>query len=120
MKRIVVAGSRGFDDYKYLKSKLDQITWNEGDVIISGGAKGADSLGERYAKEHSIRLEVYSADWDQYGKRAGYIRNKQMAEACTHGMVFWDGESKGASHMIDLLKEYERKFVVFLYNKEDK
>lgn len=118
MKRIVVAGSRNFNDYEYLRSKLDQIIWKEGDTIISGGANGADKLGERYAREHNIKLEVYPANWDQYGKRAGYMRNKQMAEVCTHGVVFWDGESKGSAHMIDLLGEYKRKFVVFLYNEE--
>ena len=113
MKKVVIAGSRTCDDYDFVKSKLNQIKWKEDDVIISGCADGADSLGERYAKEHNIKLERCPADWDQYGKKAGYIRNKKMAEVCTHAVVFWDGKSKGSALMIDLLSKFRRRYVVF-------
>ncbi len=71
-------------------------------IIISGVAKGADQYGERYGLEHNIPIERYPADWDTYGKSAGYIRNSIMADIGDVVLVFWDGESKGAKHMFNL------------------
>jgi hypothetical protein len=75
--------------------------------IISGGARGADRLGERYAKERGITLKIMPADWQTYGKSAGYRRNAQMAEYATHAIIFWDKQSLGTKNMIDLAEEYK-------------
>lgn len=104
MIKIVVAGSRDFARYDILKSSLDQLLLNEKDVtIISGTARGADQLGERYAKEKGYGLLRFPANWDKFGKSAGYIRNEEMAENTDAVVVFWNG-SRGTKHMIDIAK----------------
>ena len=120
MYKIVVAGCRDFVDYNHLKSCLDpQIAQLivENNIldeieIVSGGARGADSLGERYAREWNFALKRFPADWNQYGKRAGYIRNEQMAKYADACICFWDGQSKGTKHMIDLARKYNLKLIV--------
>lgn len=108
MLRLIVAGSRVFSDYELLKQRLDYYLKNQLDVtILSGTAQGADRLGEIYARERGYKLEQYPANWEQYGKSAGYKRNEQMAQLATHLVAFWDGESKGTKHMIDLAAKYQ-------------
>lgn len=106
--RVIVAGSRSFNDYVSVKANLDEMFdgVEEEITIISGTARGADQLGERYARENGIPLERYPAEWGKYGKRAGYLRNKQMAEKATHLVAFWDGKSRGTKHMINLAQEH--------------
>ena len=70
--------------------------------IVSGTAMGADRLGERYAKENGYKLKRFPAEWDKYGKSAGYRRNAEMAKYADACVVFWDGVSRGTKHMIDL------------------
>ena len=102
--RIIVAGSRGFDDYDLLRDTLDNYITETLEglriEIVSGGARGADALGERYAKERDNKLRVFPANWKEHGKSAGYIRNKQMAEYADELIVFWDGVSRGSLGMI--------------------
>lgn len=111
--RIIIAGSREFDDYGMLKEKVDefllQIGVNHNDIvtIVSGMAKGADTLGERYAAEKGYPLTRFLARWAIYGKRAGIIRNEEMAKYADHLIAFWDGKSKGTKNMIDLAREYK-------------
>jgi hypothetical protein len=100
--RVIVAGSRSFKDYELLCKTLDEM---EITSIISGGARGADRLGERYAKERGIPLEQYPAQWDRYGNQAGFIRNVEMAENADTLVAFWDGFSGGTLHMITVAKE---------------
>ena len=64
-------------------------------------ARGADRLGERYAKEHGYKVIYMPADWDLYGKSAGFKRNVQMAEYADALVAFWDGVSFGTKHMIE-------------------
>lgn len=99
--RTIVAGSRGFSDYGRLVAALDM---REISVVLSGTARGADRLGERYASERGIAVERYPAQWDVYGKRAGYLRNQEMAERADALVAFWDGVSPGTRHMIDLAR----------------
>lgn len=90
-----------------LKQKLDYLLSNQSDIIIiSGTAKGADTLGERYAEEKSYEVWRYPADWNTYGKKAGYIRNEKMAQVADALVAFWDGKSRGTKHMIDLAYKY--------------
>lgn len=110
MFKVIIAGGRDFNDYELLKEKCDwflsnKIQLDEPVVIISGGATGADSLGEKYAKENNLILERKPADWDKYGKSAGYRRNKEMVNIADAAIFFWDGQSKGTKHTIDLCKE---------------
>lgn len=105
MNKIIVAGSRNFQDYTLLKQKLDHILKNlDGIEIVSGNARGVDRLGERYAQEKRYRLKLFPANWAKYGKSAGYRKNLVMQNYATHVVCFWDGKSKGTKHMIDISK----------------
>lgn len=101
--KVIIAGSRDFRNYPLLKEKCDYILeGGNGIEIVSGGARGADKMGEFYAKERGYGLKVFPADWEKFGKSAGFIRNKQMAEYSDTLICFWDGQSKGTQHMINL------------------
>lgn len=121
--RIIVAGSRSFDNYKVLKDALDQlfsslIEDGEEIFIVSGTARGADQLGERYAKERGFGILRFPADWSQ-GKKAGYLCNVTMsnnAEAC---VCFWDKVSPGTRHMINIAKRKGLDTVVLDFNGEE-
>ena len=114
--KVVVAGCRYYDDYSEAKEYIDLCLAdikNENDIIIvSGGAKGADTLGERYAKENDFKIEKYPANWEKYGKSAGPMRNKKMAQSSDMVICFWDGESRGTRSMIEYANEYKRKLFV--------
>ena len=114
--RVIVAGGRDFFDYKLLKEKLDcLLSKKENVIIVSGMAKGADSLGERYAREHGLIISYYPALWNQNGNRAGFIRNEEMAKNAEACICFWDGTSTGTKHMIDTAKSMNLKLRVFGY-----
>ena len=107
--KIIIAGGRDFMDYNLLKEKVNKILQEKRVshkiVIISGCARGADTLGLRYASENAFDVEEYPANWDKYGKKAGYMRNVEMAENADALIAFWDGKSKGTKHMIDIATE---------------
>lgn len=77
---LLIAGSRGFEDYELLKQYTDYALRNrtESIVIISGGARGADTLAKQYAYEKQYEYLEFKADWNTFGKSAGYIRNEEM------------------------------------------
>lgn len=107
--KIVIAGSRKFNDYDFLKKKVNKFLENKKDshkiIIISGHAKGTDELGERYAKEKGYNTKIYPAEWKKYGRAAGPIRNKIMINKANALIAFWDGKSRGTSSSINLAKE---------------
>lgn len=111
MFKVIIAGSRSFQDYPMLKKYADFKLSNIKDTIeiVSGGAKGADSLGERYAKENGYSLKVFPADWERFGKAAGYMRNVEMARYADALLAFWDGKSCGTMHMIQIAYNYDLK-----------
>jgi hypothetical protein len=102
--RVVIAGGREFGNYELLREICDEHILPDSE-IVSGGARGTDKLGERYAKETGRGLKIFPADWDKHGKGAGHIRNKQMAEYSDMLIAFWDGESKGTKNMIETSKK---------------
>ena len=116
-KRVIIAGGRDFNNYKELKKYCDKMLSKISHKveIVSGGARGADRLGEKYAKEKGYKTYLYSADWESYGKSAGVIRNEQMAEFADLLIAFWDGESKGTANMIGLAKGYGLGIRVYYY-----
>lgn len=93
--RLIIAGSRTLSPtVEDIASTLSQLEWSP-TMIISGTARGADQAGEAYAEHHHLPIERYPADWTQYGKSAGYIRNKMMVSRADAVLLFWDGFSKG-------------------------
>ena len=117
----LVVGSRTFNDYDLMCEKLDYLLMNYSQVaIVSGGAKGADTLAEKYAKEHNYPLRVYKADWNAYGKRAGFLRNEEMHKCISiyenKGVVaFWDGNSSGTAHNFELAIKYNNPIRIYNY-----
>lgn len=131
--RVIIAGSRDFDDFpKLMNSSIEILTGiskKRDDLdrirIISGTARGADKLGEQYAKIAGYELSKFPADWGGLGKRAGYVRNAEMAkfavEDDSYGVLiaFWDGQSRGTKHMIDLAKRYGLEVHVVNYKENN-
>lgn len=115
--KVIVAGGRDFFDYNFLKEKVDNILSSIKDEIeiVSGNAKGADELGERYAKERGYKIKRFPANWTQHGKAAGPLRNEEMAKYADACICFWDGSSRGTSNMIDNAKKYKLKLRVVNY-----
>lgn len=112
--KFAVIGSRSFDDYTLLKSTLD---YYDICLIISGGDKGADSLAKKYAIEREISIKEFLPNWDQYGKAAGFIRNKLIINECDEIIAFWDGISKGTKQGIEYAQEIGKPFHVIKFIK---
>ena len=129
MCRIAIVGSRDFNNYEYLKFELlkyinkrldSTITpgqpYKRVDLeveIVSGGARGADTLAEKFANEFGFKTVIYKPDWDLYGKRAGFIRNAKIVDACDILFAFQINKSRGTQHSIDLAREKNKEVYVF-------
>jgi len=117
--KVIIAGSRGFSNYKLLKEQCNKYLREKRKtcniVVVSGHARGADTLGEKYAKEEGFDLEIYPAQWDKYGKSAGFRRNEQMGNIADALIAFWDGKSHGTKHMIDIMNEKNLQVKVVEY-----
>ena len=111
-KRIVIAGCRNYTNYeeaeKYIDFCVSKLCKQHTLVILSGGYRGADALGEQYAIAHGYAIERYPADWATLGKAAGPIRNRKMAEAADYIICFWDEKSKGTKSMIDCARKAKK------------
>lgn len=120
--KVIIAGTRSFDDYSLLCRKCDEILLKKAQthsiVIISGTAKGADSLGERYACERGYTIQRFPADWKTSGKAAGVIRNAEMAKAADALICFWDGKSRGTYNMISQAKRNSLDTRIIKYLKK--
>lgn len=105
--RVIVCGSRTFEDRKLCFETLNQVLDGVTDVeIVSGHAKGADMFGEEYGDLHGFKVSIFKPDWKMYGRGAGPVRNRRMLEYALEEeavvIAFWDGKSKGTKNMIDL------------------
>ena len=105
--KLAIIGSRNFNDY-FLLTKILESYKSETTLVVSGAAKGADSLGEKWAIENNIKTLIFPANWEKYGKRAGFIRNEDIIKNCDYVIAFWDGISKGTSHSLNLAKKYNK------------
>lgn len=115
--RIIVAGGRDFNDYDLLHSSLVELLFEIDDTntteieFVSGTCRGADVLGEQFAYNYNYDAKRFPANWNEFGKRAGWVRNCDMAKYASeadHGILvaFWDGKSKGTKNMIDIANRY--------------
>jgi hypothetical protein len=111
--QVAVIGSRGFNDYELVVRTLSNLNIT---LLISGGAKGADSLGERYANENDIQTLIFKPDWEKHGKAAGMIRNTNIVDNSELIVAFWDQISKGTKDSIDKAKKLGKKIVVININ----
>lgn len=124
MNKVIIAGSRDFDNY--IGAEHDLLSFfkafgiHSTDIeIISGGARGADKIGEQFAKKYNIKLTVFPAQWDKYGKSAGMIRNAEMAQYAKDGILFafWDGKSTGTKNMIDAARRNNMMVLIYEYKR---
>jgi hypothetical protein len=140
--KIIIAGGRDFCNPKYYPAGSKQYLYDEqkafrqvsallwlnrtkdhpdpyeGLEIVSGCAKGADTVGESFALGNGIPLKRFPADWDTHGAGAGPIRNRQMGDYADRLIAFWDGESRGTKGMIDYAKESGLLVRVIKYAKQ--
>lgn len=108
--KVIIAGGRDFTDVQLGLSEFlifsNEVTQEHGLTepfarIVSGGARGADLVGERIASMCHIPVDRFIPNWDTLGKRAGFVRNAEMADHADALLAFWDGVSRGTKHMID-------------------
>lgn len=111
--KTIIAGSRTCVSMNHLVEAIKRINWTP-TTIISGAAKGADALGEQWALENSVPIKQFKPDWIKYGKAAGPIRNRGMAESADALIVLWDGKSSGTKNMIETARKLELKVYVHL------
>ena len=113
--KVIIAGSRTINNISVLIDALERCPFTkEISEVVSGKAAGADRLGEMYAKDFKKELAEFPADWATHGKKAGILRNIQMAEYADALIALWDGKSSGTSHMIDTANE--KGLEVFVHN----
>lgn len=111
--KLAIIGSRSFKDYNKLcieVNKLREI--EEITTIVSGGANGADLLGKKYAQDCYLDYKEYPAEWDKYGKSAGFRRNVDIVNNSDIVLAFWDGKSRGTKHSIDLATKSGKKVII--------
>lgn len=125
--RIIIAGTRDFNDYDMLYQELsafvniiaDNVSNQNQIEFVSGTARGADTLGEKFADETGYPVKRFPAKWNKYGKAAGPIRNEQMAEYASEKngvlFVFWDGKSRGTKSMIKIAEMYGLEIHIIKY-----
>jgi hypothetical protein len=113
--KIAVVGSRGFRDYPKLKKELDKINnENKISLVVSGGARGADSLGEKWAKENAIQTLIFKPKWE-FGLNAGILRNKDIVMNSDFVLAFWDQKSPGTKHTINFAKQNKKKYKIVYF-----
>jgi hypothetical protein len=113
--KYIIAGGRNFRDFPLLWDTCEKIISNDDNVeIVSGTANGADKLGEHYARLKDYSVKQFPADWS-LGKQGGYIRNTDMGNYADVAIIFWDGESRGTSHMINIMKDLGKPYHIIEY-----
>ncbi len=112
--KILIVGSRSIDEFD-----LSCYIPKETDVIISGGAKGIDTVAEKYADAHKISKLIVRPDYKKYGKAAPLLRNKEMVELADYVLVIWDGNSRGTRFTIDYSRKLGKETTVVIERKDN-
>lgn len=121
--RVIIAGGRMFQDYDFIWAWLDYLLQNVMDEIevVEGGAPGADFAGRQWAQRNNVPYKTFNAKWLELGKKAGPIRNKEMAEYAAKDkgalILFWDGKSPGSASMLSLAKDYKLKIKQIIFTE---
>lgn len=115
--KVIIAGGRDFNDYLLL---LQAVVKADFDIteVVSGGAKGADALGELFAHDMDIALSCFPANWDKHGRAAGPIRNGEMAQYADALIAMWDGTSSGTRNMINQAKDRGLRVYIERYDQQ--
>ncbi len=110
--KVIIAGSRNIAKEEIVRKAVIKSKFKITE-IISGTAAGVDRLGERIAILSNIKLTKYPAQWNKYGKSAGYKRNMKMAKYADALIAVWDSKSRGTQHMITIMQELNKE--IFIY-----
>ena len=105
--KLAIIGSRGFNDINLLNETLNPLVFRI-DLVVSGCVRGADKMGEEWAERHGINTLIFPAEWDKYGKSAGFRRNEDIIKNADTVIAFWDGVSRGTQHSISLCEKYNK------------
>src|ERR1019366_3739515 len=98
--KIAIVGSRDYPHPEKVRALINNLPADT--VVISGGARGVDTWAEQAARARGLEVIIFPALWHAYGKRAGFIRNRQIVESADKVVAFWDGLSKGTKMSIDI------------------
>ena len=112
--KVIIAGGRTFYDMEKMNEGMNAYP-GEVTEVVCGMARGADSCGKYWVKGKNIPVAKFPAQWDKHGRSAGYKRNVEMAEYADEAVVFWDGQSRGSMHMINIMKEMGKPVTVVRY-----
>lgn len=113
MNNLLICGSRNFQDYNLVSETISNLNIDF-DLVISGGAKGADTLAKKYCTDNNIQIKEFLPEWEKYGRGAGIKRNKDMLMESNFVLIFWDGQSKGTKFNIDYCKKNNKNYKVVL------
>jgi len=125
--RVIVAGSRTIEDYAFFRRRfvkyLDALPEGEVEVVTGRASHGPDDMAYHFCKWDTytkpLKVKEFKADWDEHGKRAGYVRNAEMAEYGNRLFAIHDGKSRGTKHMIELARNEEMPVKLFLRDPPD-
>lgn len=115
VKRVAIVGSRDWPHPKTVEGfvlGLVEIDGRGAFEVVTGGARGVDTIAEETARGEGVSVKVLPADWDKWGKHAGYLRNREIIAYADSVVAFWDGKSKGTKHSIDLALQYGKDLQV--------
>ena len=110
--KLLIAGSRKIEHFDFSPYISDSIT-----TIISGGAKGIDSLAEQYADVHRLSKIIIRPEYKKYGKAAPLKRNELLVQIADKILIVWDGVSKGTKYTIDYANKLNKDIQIILKNK---
>lgn len=109
--KLSIVGSRSFSDYALLKASILK-SFPEVSIVVSGGAKGADQMGQKFAEDMNLKTEIYLPDWKRYGKGAGIVRNTLIVKNSHALIAFWDGTSRGTKKTIAISRALGKRLII--------
>lgn len=117
--KVIIAGSRTITDFSAVEKAVEKSGWrNEITEVISGCAKGVDKLGEMWARGNNIPIKSFPAEWNKYGKNAGPIRNRKMAEYSDCLIAVWNSISNGTRNMLEIMMFLEKPYFIYYVYKQ--
>jgi len=117
--RVIIAGTRTIKDHRIVEQAINEAGFAI-TMIVSGGARGVDRIGEMWASRQGLQCRVFEALWNKYGKGAGFKRNEHMARFSDALIAVWDGKSKGTADMIERAKKHGLKVYVKLVGEGER
>lgn len=118
MQKVIIAGSRNIEDRELIRREMNNLWRQIGPFeVVSGTARGVDSISASLAVRAGIKVHEFPADWKRYGKSAGYKRNVEMAEFADYALILWDGQSRGTKHMMDIMRKVGKSSDVVIFQR---